>query len=247
MRIYIYGFPLDFSLSPFFQEHAACLAEHQILYTPFRGEISDFEKLLQDRECLGANVTIPFKTEVLKLCDRLTARAEAAGSVNTIFKSDGKICGDNTDGTGLLEWLKMKGTPLDKCAVLGNGGAARSIASAIFETGAEISIYARQKHGWEERFGRLYPLSDWKDECTTVNTLPFSVEGVNVVNIGYRFGEFNLDAVMMLALQGWLASKRWFGEKVVPKEQFISLAISHACAQTNKELIFNLTNRNFWL
>lgn len=245
MRIYIYGSPLDFTLSPFFQEHAASLTGHHMIYSPFQGEPGDFEKLLRNGECLGANVTIPFKTEVLKLCDRLTERAGAAGSVNTIFKADGMIIGDNTDGAGLLEWLKMKGTPLGECAVLGNGGAARSIASAIFEAGAQIKIYARQRHGWEERFGRLYPLSDWKDECTTVNTLPFPVEGKNVVNIGYRFGEFNPDAVMMLALQGWLASKRWFGEKVVPKEQFIAIAVSHARAQTNKELIFNLTNKNF--
>lgn len=245
MRIYIYGFPLDFSLSPFFQEHAAFLAGHSILYLPFRGKFKDFDRLLRDPECLGANVTIPFKTEVLKLCDSLTERAERAGSVNTIFRSEGRIIGDNTDGTGLLEWLKMKKTPLETCCILGNGGAARSIASAISATGAEIRIYARQEHGWEDKFGRFYPLSDWKDECTTVNTLPFPVEGKNVVNIGYRFGEFNLDAVMMLALQGWLASRRWFGERVVPKEQFIAIAILHASTQRNKELIFNLTNKNF--
>ena len=49
----------------------------------------------------GLNVTVPHKTDVVKLTSRLTSRAELAGAVNTlIVHADGAVEGDNTDGTG---------------------------------------------------------------------------------------------------------------------------------------------------
>ena len=133
--ICIWGNPLDFSLSPFFQEHCSILAGSRILYKIFRGSAFEFSELLKSERCIGANITIPHKIEALELCSELTEKAKKAGSVNTIFKANGKITGDNTDGTGLVKWLKIKGEPLENCAILGNGGSARSIAASRFSVG----------------------------------------------------------------------------------------------------------------
>ena len=86
----------------------------------------------------GLNVTLPHKTEVLKLTSRLTSRAELAGAVNTLIRhADGAVEGDNTDGTGLVTDLRqnlrtrLAGTRL---LILGAGGATRGIVPALFDT-----------------------------------------------------------------------------------------------------------------
>jgi len=86
----------------------------------------------------GLNVTVPHKTDVVKLTSRLTSRAELAGAVNTlIVHADGAVEGDNTDGTGLVNDLRqnlrtrLAGTRL---LILGAGGATRGIVPALFDT-----------------------------------------------------------------------------------------------------------------
>lgn len=241
--IYIWGFPLDFSLSPFFQEHCAILAGNRILYKIFRGSAEEFMQLLKSERCIGANVTIPHKIEALKLCDELTEKAEIAGSVNTIFKAGGRIIGDNTDGAGLVKWLKIKGVDLKNCAILGNGGSARAIAAALFEEKSEITVFGRTEKGWEKNFGSFHNLSEWKDDVFTISTLPFEVEGNNLVNIGYSSEKINIDATMMLAFQGRLAALRWFG-KTVTEESFARITLLHAKAQSNQMFILNLATKN---
>lgn len=241
--IYIWGKPLDFSLSPFFQEHCAVLSGKRILYKIFRGEKDEFSRLLKSDDCIGANVTIPHKTEALSICDELTEMAESAGSVNTVFKSGGRLVGDNTDGAGLVKWLKIKGESLEKCAILGNGGSARGIAAALFEEKCKLMIFGRTEKGWEKNFGSFLPLSEWKNDFLTISTLPFAVEGENIVTIGYSCGRIPIDAAMMLAFQGWLGAKRWFGE-TLPAEDFARIVKLHAEAQLNQQLILNLAYKN---
>ena len=163
--------------------------------------------------------------------------------MNTIFKAEGKITGDNTDGEGLLKWLKIKGADLERCAVLGNGGSARSIVAALSEEKCRITIFGRTEKGWEKNFGSFRNLSEWKDDFLTISTLPFAVEGQNVVTIGYSSGKASIDSQMMLAFQGWLGAKRWFGE-TLPAEEFAKIVKLHAKAQSNQQLILNLAAKN---
>ena len=241
--IYIWGFPLDFSLSPFFQEHCAILSGKRILYKIFRGEKEEFLKILKSERCIGANVTIPHKIEALELCEELTETAETAGSVNTIFKAEGKIIGDNTDGSGLVKWLKIKGTNLENCAILGNGGSARSIAASLSEEKCKITIFGRTEKGWEKNFGGFKNLSEWKNDVFTISTLPFEVEGKNIINIGYSSGKINIDATMMLAFQGRAGAQRWFG-RTVSAETFARITLLHAKAQSNQMFILSLAAKN---
>ncbi|HEY1043724.1 MAG TPA: shikimate dehydrogenase, partial [Telluria sp.] len=78
----------------------------------------------------GANVTVPFKLEAAQLCDALSARAAAAGAVNTLVFRDGRIEGDNTDGAGLVaDIVRNAGAALKdkRVLLLGAGGAARGV------------------------------------------------------------------------------------------------------------------------
>jgi len=239
-KIFIWGHPLYFSLSPFFQEHACIFEEKKTLYSIFRGNPKDFRKILLDKHCLGANVTVPNKVKSLNICDELTETAKICGSVNTIFKKDGKIIGDNTDGEGLFLWLKnskkLQGLTIN---ILGNGGTARSVAQTFSKNKYSVLIYGREEKGWEKKFGSFYNIDNWQDTVATVNTLPFHKKSANVIDISYQFGKISDDAAGMLACQGWLAFQRWFDSEISLKK-FIEITFTHAQAQSNSFFIKHL-------
>ena len=84
----------------------------------------------------GMAVTIPHKMEIAKLCDTLGLTAQLTGAVNAVrFDPDGTIHGDNFDGAGFVEGLRLEGhDPAGKTVLMvGAGGAARAIALALCE------------------------------------------------------------------------------------------------------------------
>jgi shikimate dehydrogenase len=96
------------------------------------------------RSCLGLNVTRPLKTAVLPLLDRLSAAAKRARSVNTVIFRDGLGLGASTDGAGFLAALDdaVSGTP-ERAVILGSGGAARAVVSALRARGTAVAIAGR--------------------------------------------------------------------------------------------------------
>jgi len=238
--VYIWGNPLDFSLSPFFQEHALCLSGRRIIYRIFRGEKEKFIELLNDPQCIGANITVPFKKEALSICRIITARGKKAGSINTIFKKNGKLAGDCTDGVGLFRWLSLKGMALKQISILGNGGSSMAISSALKEKSIEITIFGRNEKGWEKKIGSYEDIKHWKRNGLTINTTPFEINEPNVINIGYTFGNISEDAAGMLAFQGYEAAKNWVGNKLITEELFVKNVFLHRSAQMNIFLISKL-------
>jgi len=96
----------------------------------------------------GLNVTVPHKQAIIDLMDTLTERAEIAGAVNTVIKlEDGSLCGDNTDGIGLIIDLQDNlGLDLEnmRILVLGAGGAARGILATLAELRPEELVIANR-------------------------------------------------------------------------------------------------------
>jgi shikimate dehydrogenase len=119
---------------------------------------------------VGVNVTIPHKEAVLEIADLVTDRATLIGAANTlIFRQDGKIHADNTDGYGFMENLKA-GAPnwnprQGPAAVLGAGGAARAVVSALLDAGVpEIRITNRTRVRSDRirsDFGSRVRVFDW--------------------------------------------------------------------------------------
>ena len=82
---------------------------------------------LHRKDIGGLNVTIPYKRDVMPLCDEIDPAAEAIGSVNTIVRcADGKLVGYNTDIDGFLYMARRAGISLSgkKVVILGSGGAS---------------------------------------------------------------------------------------------------------------------------
>lgn len=160
----VIGNPIDHSKSP--QIHAAFAAQtgqrmaYDALLAPldgFRAAVAEF----QHNGGRGLNVTVPFKLEAHALADALSARADAAGAVNTLrFDAEG-IFGDNTDGAGLVRDLVHNlGQPVGGARVLllGAGGAARgAILPLLEERPASLIIANRTVTRAEELVARFAP------------------------------------------------------------------------------------------
>jgi shikimate dehydrogenase len=94
----------------------------------------------------GCNVTMPHKQAVIPLLDRLDPLAVRVGAVNTIVPENGQLVGYNTDVPGFLEPLRAL---LDRphlfrmARVLGTGGAARAVVTALAGEGIVLVLAGR--------------------------------------------------------------------------------------------------------
>jgi shikimate dehydrogenase len=82
---------------------------------------------------LGANVTIPFKNQIIKYLDFLSPASSQIQAVNVIINQNGKLHGDTTDPGGMLRPLleRFNLTAASRVCILGNGGSARTAAFAL--------------------------------------------------------------------------------------------------------------------
>jgi shikimate dehydrogenase len=109
-----------------------------MVYTAIDAAPEDLGDRVRDffaRGGLGLNVTVPHKQAVLPLLQELSERARIAGAVNLILRADdGRLRGDNTDGSGLVRDLTHnQGVPIaaQRLLLLGAGGAARGIIAPL--------------------------------------------------------------------------------------------------------------------
>ena len=92
----------------------------------------------------GLSVTMPHKSAILPLLDRVDSAAARIGAVNTVVNDGGRLVGLNTDAPGLLEAIREQVEPQGRGAlVAGAGGVARAAAVALTEAGARVTITNR--------------------------------------------------------------------------------------------------------
>lgn len=169
----VIGHPIAHSRSPAL--HGFWLRRYGIKghYIPMDiapADLADALKMLPKLGFVGVNVTIPHKEAILKLADVVADRAALIGAANTlIFRKDGKIHADNTDGAGFManlrqhapHWRPAQGP----VALFGAGGAARAVIAALIEVGVpEIRIANRTRLRAEvlrTDFGAKLEVYDW--------------------------------------------------------------------------------------
>lgn len=169
----VIGTPIAHSRSPRLHQHwlrRYGLPGHYIPMNVASSDLEDAIRVLPKLGFVGLNVTIPHKEHVMGLADLVTDRAAVIGSVNTlIFRADGKIHGDNTDGYGFMQNLHQ-GAPdweptAGPAAVIGAGGAARAVLASLLEAGVpEIRLTNRTRNRADElqrEFGRKVSVVDW--------------------------------------------------------------------------------------
>ena len=139
MRKYlVIGNPITHSLSP--ELHNYWIKENGIdgIYNKKQlneNDLKEFFLKIKNKEINGANITVPFKKDVISYLDELSLEAEKTQSVNTVNLKDDKIIGHNTDIDGFE--LAMKNVDYDvegkKVLILGAGGVVPSIIFALYK------------------------------------------------------------------------------------------------------------------
>ena len=192
----VIGHPVAHSRSPAL--HGYWLKRYGLKghYIPLDVAPADFEsvlRLLPKMGFVGVNVTIPHKENLLRIADIVTDRAALIGAANTvIFRKDGKIHADNTDGLGFIanlrqnapDWRPSSGP----AAVFGAGGAARAVVAALLEVGVpEVRIANRTRlraEAFRSDFGTKVSVHDWtqaglmiEGATTVVNTTSLGMAG----------------------------------------------------------------------
>jgi shikimate dehydrogenase len=132
----VIGNPIDHSLSP--KLHNYWIKKYKIdaIYEKKLSNNNDIESLIfsiREEKIHGINVTVPLKKKVIPFLDELSEEAKISQSVNTIYKKENKIIGDNTDIEGFKLSLEKTGYEIKnkKALILGAGGVTPSIIIAL--------------------------------------------------------------------------------------------------------------------
>ena len=143
------GSPVAHSLSPAIHQAAFDAAGVDWAYVAFDvapGRAAEAIDAMRVLGLAGLSVTMPHKHDVAAAVDRLDPAAEALGSVNTVSWHDDELVGSSTDGAGFVSSLADDGVDITGAdvAVIGAGGAARSVIDELGRSGAaSVSIINR--------------------------------------------------------------------------------------------------------
>jgi shikimate dehydrogenase len=139
----VMGWPIGHSRSPRLHGHWFQRYGIDGTYIPLPVRPEDVELAFRALPCTGFrgwNVTVPHKEAAARLVDEIDPAAKRIGAVNTVLVlEDGRTRGLNTDGAGFLanlrqqapEWRAEAGPAI----VLGAGGSARAVATALLDAG----------------------------------------------------------------------------------------------------------------
>lgn len=169
----VMGSPISHSKSPQIHTHWLTTLGLPGYYIPLDvspDDLLNVTRTLPKMGFVGANVTIPHKEAIMKIADRVTDRAILIGAANTlIFRSDGTIHADNTDGVGFIQNLRSTAPQWNPAsgpaAVFGAGGASRAVVTALLEVGVpEILLSNRTRvraDALKTEFGHKITVVDW--------------------------------------------------------------------------------------
>ncbi|SPF79443.1 shikimate dehydrogenase [Pseudoprimorskyibacter insulae] len=192
----VIGSPIAHSKSPRLHGHWLRTLGIRGHYIPMEIMPDDLEsalRMLPKLGFVGLNVTIPYKEKALEIADLVTDRATLIGAANTlIFRPDGQIHADNTDGYGFIQnirqtlpdWKADAGTAV----VLGAGGAARAVLASLLDAGTQRIILSNRTRiradNLKDEFGKRVEVVDWvhvgnaiEDAVLLVNTTSLGMVG----------------------------------------------------------------------
>ncbi|NWF95613.1 MAG: shikimate dehydrogenase [Candidatus Thorarchaeota archaeon] len=174
-RIVLVGCPLEHSMSPVIHNTALrALGLHkEYRYEPLalRGEeLAGLVRDMSEGRIHGANITMPYKTEILRHVHPADEHTALVRSVNTLYCNAAGVVGTSTDGTGFKRSLTENDiNPRGmNVLILGAGGAARAVIAVLLSMGVEqIAIHNRtMQHALELR-EMAHAISDIPVEAST--------------------------------------------------------------------------------
>ena len=203
-KYFVIGNPIEHSLSPKLHNHWIKKNNIDAMYDKKQLNENDVEGIIVEvkkGKIEGINVTIPFKKAVIPFLDELTFLANEVQSVNTIFKKNNKVVGDNTDIRGFelgLEHISYN-VKNKKVYILGAGGVVPSIILALKKLGAsKISLSNRTKKKAEDlkKIHADLEIVDWGQNTNfdmIINATSLGLKNEDQIKLNYnKFGKNKL-------------------------------------------------------
>ncbi len=192
-KLFLFGKPISKSLSPAIHnsafEHFDLPLEYSLCETD---SVDTLRTTFALADFVGGNVTIPLKEEALKCVDFASDSARRIGAVNTVWKTEGRLYGDNTDWRGMVELFKPH-LPLTVAVVIGSGGTARAAVYAAQQCGAANVFIWNRTHAKAQQLQRHFgsqckaveSLAAVADVDLVISCVPGASEGL-VIPAGWR-------------------------------------------------------------
>lgn len=231
----VLGKGISYSLSPVMHNSVFSELGMNCKYKIVDGSLEECINWLRKKGS-GANVTIPYKQEVIKFLDELSEEAKEIGAVNTIKKTeDGKLIGYNTDYIAIRELLEDYP---GKVIIFGSGGAARAVGYAL--KGREVLIVSRNPEKVDEIYYKwgikiigydevekeikeakiiinaspsVPEIADFIDKDKILFDMRYNPLDVGLNKIALEKGAKIIHGLEMLAIQAAEAQRIWFGKR----------------------------------
>jgi shikimate dehydrogenase len=180
-QVGLIGYPVSHSLSPLMQQVAfdeLHFEANYVLWETPQDQLAEKIASLRSSAILGANVSIPYKEDVVQLVDECDPYATRIGAINTIVNRGGRLFGYNTDASGfimaLIEFNAFQCVG-EKVVILGTGGAARAAAVGLLEKGVgEMVLLGRTEARLQNIQRHLSIISVELDNTTLIKGALFS-------------------------------------------------------------------------
>ena len=173
----VVGNPVMHSLSPVMHNAGFRHFGIDAVYLPLLAkDATDFVAFARALGLAGASITAPFKVHLMESVDELEPLAQRVGAINTLTVRDGRWLGANTDVYGFAAPLiaRLRDLPAEggshgvsmssawlpasagrpaaglRTTILAAGGAARAVAVALADLGADVTVCARRPEAARE-------------------------------------------------------------------------------------------------
>ena len=201
-KFLVIGNPINHSLSPELQNYWLKKNSINGIYDKQRldiNDLKDFVLKIKSKEIAGANITVPFKKEIIPFIDKLTPESEGTDSVNTILLNKGETVGYNTDIIGFEKAIKETNYNFvkKKVLILGAGGVVPSIIFALQRMGVKHIMLSNRTKLKAEELKNYYKKKNSNENIITVvdwGELPNFDVIINATSVGLKRDQtLNLD------------------------------------------------------
>jgi len=225
----LFGSPVEHSLSPVIFNTTFQKLSLNRAYLPFNVRKNQLKSAVEAARTLGFdgfNVTMPHKTGILELVDRLDDVAKKGGTVNTVARVGRSLVGYSTDGEGALRAIKSYGfEPEDKnILVIGAGGAARAVVQSLSTRHNSVRILNRQRRVSYGKLTRKNLEASIPGTNLLVNATPLQTAKI-LSKLGIQSQNLRqIDWVLDLAYDGFSAPLPIRSGRISPLEMLVQQA-----------------------
>ncbi|WP_055078937.1 shikimate kinase [Lagierella massiliensis] len=211
-------------------------------YELFELKPDELESFFKRQDLKAINITMPYKEEAMKYCNKFSQEALRMGCINTAIWDGEDIVGYNTDYYGCMEMLKEIDLEIEGSivAILGDGSTSKTVRVALEDLGAkeilnisrrgEIKFDDMEKYNHVEVIVNATPVGMYPNNLESLLNLKDFPKLKAVADVVYnplrtklildakRLGIRTSTGLKMLVYQGIKANELFFDRKIEQEE-----------------------------